>query len=118
MSLPFRTSTDLHGDGRYQWIELGWALLVLLAISTVAAGGGLLGLIIERPKAIFLILLTMIIWSIGGWLVGGWRLVLAGLAALTAALAASNRDYILSAALSGLLFVFLSAHLNIVDQQK
>jgi hypothetical protein len=74
--------------------------------------------LIEPPKAIFIIFLAMVVWSIGGWFLGGWRPVLAGLAALAAALAASNSNYVLSAALSGLLFVFLSTHLHIVDRRR
>jgi hypothetical protein len=59
----------------------------------------------------------MVTWSIGGWFLGGWRLVLTGLAALAAALAASNGDYVLSVVLSGLLFLFLSTHLQIVPSR-
>jgi hypothetical protein len=73
-----------------------------------AAAGSLLVLFIEPPKAIFLILLAMVVWAIGGWLLGGWRLVLTGMAALAAALAASNNSYVLLIALSGFLFIFLS----------
>jgi hypothetical protein len=115
MSLPF-ASRGSHDNGRYQWNQVGFASIVLLVIAAIAGGGGLLSHLIEPPKAIFLILLAMVLWSIGGWFLGGWRPVLAGLAALAAALAASNGDYVVSAALSGLLFVFLSTHVHIVDQ--
>ncbi|SRR5713101_3814713 len=117
MSLPFFASTRSHGNGRYQWSQIGSASIILLGIAAVAGGGSLLSHFIERPKAIFLILLAMVVWSIGGWFLGGWRLVLAGLAVLAAALAASNGDYVLSVALSVFLFVFLSTHLHIVDRK-
>jgi hypothetical protein len=118
MSLPFLTSTESHGDGRSQRNQVKLTLLILLVIAAIAGGGGLLSHLVEPPKAIFLILLAMFVWSIGGWFVGGWRPVLAGLAALAAALAASNSDYFLSSALSGLLFAFLSTHVQIVNERR
>jgi hypothetical protein len=117
MSLPFFTSTGSQDGGRYQRSQIGIASILLIVIGAIAGGGGLLSHLIEPPKAIFLILLAMAVWTIGGWFLGGWRPVLAGLAALAAALAASNGDYILSVALSLFLFVFLSTHLHIVDRK-
>jgi hypothetical protein len=116
MSLPLFTSTGSQDNGRFQRSQIGIASIVLLVIGAIAGGGGLLSHFIEPPKAIFLILLGMVVWSIGGWFLGGWRPVLAGLAALAVALAASNGDYVLSVALSVFLFVFLSTHLHIVDR--
>jgi hypothetical protein len=91
---------------------------VLPAIATIVGVGYLLCHFLERPKAIFIIFLAMIVWSLGGWFVGGWRPVLAGLAALTTALSASNGDYVLAAALSVLLLVFLSTHIRIVPPRQ
>jgi hypothetical protein len=102
--------TELRGNRRYQINGAKLASVVIIAIVAFAGGGGLLSHLIEPPKAIFLLLLAMIVWAIGGWFVGGWRPVLTGLAALATALAASNSDYVLSAALAGLLFLFVSTH--------
>jgi hypothetical protein len=109
-------SSESHG-GRQRGQVVPVSLLVL-TIGAIAASGGLLSYLIDPPKAIFLIFLTMVVWSVGGWLIGGWRLILAGLAALSAALAASNSDYFLSVAISALLFVFLSLHLHLVSEQS
>ena len=110
MSLRSVTQPNAEHTLRYQ---VG-ALLIIVAI---AAGGGLLSRLIEPPKAIFLIILAMTIWLIVGWFAGGWRPVLAGLAALTAALAASSGDYVLSAAVSGLLFIFLSTQMSLITRR-
>jgi hypothetical protein len=109
MTVPFLTSTDPGNNSRHPLGHTGRALLALLVIAAIGVGGGLLGLLIERPKAIFLILLAMAVWSVSGWFLGGWRQVLAGLAALSTALAASNSNYVLSIALSGLLFIFVAS---------
>ncbi|MGY3485445.1 flagellar motor component MotA [Bradyrhizobium sp. USDA 4011] len=118
MSQRFFTTTGSQDHGPDQRSKIGIATVVLLIIGAIAGGGGFLSHLIEPPKAIFLILLAMFVWSVGGWFLGGWQLVLAGLAALAAALAASNGDYVLSVALSVFLFVFLSTHLHVVDRKR
>jgi hypothetical protein len=120
-SLPFfmsgrheaREKSDDH-----HWSDIGMAAVVLLAISTVAGTGGLLSYLVGTPKALILIFSAMVVWLMGGWLLGGWRAVLAGLAGLAAALAASNGDYALSVGLCGLLFVFLAVHVRILPTRS
>ena len=118
MSLPLFTSTGTdHNDDR-QWNQVGLAFIVLLAIVLIAGAGGVLSHLIGPPKALFLILVAIAIWTVAGWFLGGWRAVLAGVAALSGALAASNGNYFLSVALCGLLFLFLSTHVHIVPRRR
>ena len=103
MSLPIFTS-DTRND-KLQWKQLGKMLSVSVGIVAIAVAGGVLGHLAGSPKAFFLIVATMAIWFVTGWFMGGWRAVLAGLSALTAALAASDGTYPLALIFCSLAFV-------------
>jgi hypothetical protein len=82
-------------------------LLALVVIAIVAATGSILGHFLGPPKTFFLTVAVMVIWSIAGWFLGGWRHVLAGLAALTAAITASDSNYPLALIFSCIAFLSL-----------
>lgn len=103
MSLPI--FTDIRND-EHQWKQLGRLLTVSVGIVATAVAGGVLGHLAGPPKAFFLIVTLMLIWFAIGWLVGGWRAVLAGLSALSAALAASDGTYPFALIFCSLAFVF------------
>jgi hypothetical protein len=88
------------------------AIVAILCIGAIAAAGGILGEFLGRPKAFFVIVLAMVTWLAGGWFLGGWRAVMAGLAALTAALTASEGTYPLALMFSCMAFLFLFADVS------
>ena len=104
MSLPIFTS-HAHDD-EHQWKQLGKMLAVSVSIVATTVAGGVLGYLAGSPKAFFLIVATMAIWFVTGWFIGGWRAVLAGLSALTAALAASDGTYPIALIFCSLAFIF------------
>jgi hypothetical protein len=109
---------------RTEWRQLGAMLIALVSIAAIAVAGGLIGHLIGPPKTFALIAAAMGFWLIAGWFVGGLRAVLAGLAILSAALAASNGTHALAIMLSGAAFLLLfietitsdaGAHLKSLD---
>ncbi len=84
----------------------------LIAIFAVAAAGGALGQFLGPPKTFFLISIAMVIWFAGGWFIGGWRAVMAGLAALTAALTSSEGTYTVAFMFACMAFLSLFAHVS------
>ncbi|WFU32386.1 hypothetical protein QA635_38915 [Bradyrhizobium brasilense] len=102
MSLPIFTDTR---NDEHHWKQLGKMLAVSVGIVVTAVAGGVLGHLAGSPKAFFLIVATMAIWFVAGWFIGGSRAVLAGLSALSAALAASDGTYPLALLFCSLAFV-------------
>ena len=84
----------------------------LVALGAIAAAGGILGQFLGPPKSFFLISIAMVVWFAGGWFLGGWRAVMAGLAALTAALTTSEGIYSLAFIFACLAFLFLFADIS------
>ena len=84
--------------------------LGFVAIAATIFTGVLLGYFVGTAKAFFLIFTAMAVWSFTGWLFGGSRSVLAGLAALAAALTASDGSYALTA-----LFLFAAILVLVAD---
>lgn|SRR5262249_9114261 len=103
LAMSFFTLTD----GQHHWHQMGIRLVCLLGAPAIAVAGGMLASVIGPPKAFIFIMAMIIIWAVAGWFLGGWRAVLAGLAALTAALSAAYQNYLLATALSGLTILFL-----------
>ena len=103
MSLPIFTDTR---NDEHHWKQLGKMLAVSIGIVATTVAGGVLGHLAGSPKAFFLIIATMAVWFATGWFIGGWRAVLAGLSALSAALAASDGSYPIALIFCSLAFVF------------
>jgi hypothetical protein len=94
------------------WHKHATMLLGLIGILAVAASGAFISHLVGPPKAFLLIVLGMAVWAIAGWSIGGWRPALAGLAALTAALTASNGSYPFALLLSCLAFLLLFTNIS------
>jgi len=86
--------------------------MALIGIAAIAVVGAVLGKVLGTPKTFVLVMALMIIWFVAGWFLGGWRAVMAGLAALTAALTASDGTYPLAFIFSVVAFLFQFAHLS------
>jgi len=85
------------------------ALMAILSLAAIAAAGGIAGYLLGPPKAFFSIVFAMLAWLAGGWFLGGWRAEMAGLAALTAALMASEGTYAIAVMFCCMAFLFLFA---------
>jgi hypothetical protein len=92
--------------------RFGAMLVAILSIGAIATTGGMLGQLLGQPKAFFAIIVAMIAWLAGGWFLGGWRAEMAGLAALTAALTASEGTYPIAFIFCCMAFLFLFANIS------
>jgi hypothetical protein len=91
------------------WKQISAMIFALMSIGAIAVGGGVLGHLLGPAKTFVLIAAAIGLWLIAGWFLGGLRAVLAGLAILTAALAASNANHALAVMLSSGAFLILFA---------
>ncbi len=88
-------------------------LIIIFIVATVsfAIFGALTRILIGVPKSVFLIILAMIIWAIGGWIFVGARSAVIGLVVLSVALTTAQGTYPLAfvfgcSALALALFLF------------
>jgi len=88
-----------------------------LAVIAIAFLGGLLGQLLGAPKTFFLVVTAMAVWLISGWFFGGLRTVLVGITALSAALAAAEGTYALSALFFCISFFLLFADIAPRERQ-